>query len=92
MPDSTDTFKFVDETHKANLKTALGMTTGSAQHRSTAEAPASAEAESAVDAQARRQAAELMRAEEARDAESRGIREVERAPGKRHAARPVFRR
>jgi hypothetical protein len=87
MPDSTDTFKFVDETHRENLKTALGLTTASAQHRYTAEAPAPVEAESAEGAQARRQAAELIRTERKRDAESRDIREGERAPEKRRATR-----
>jgi len=89
VPGSSDTFTFVDETHRRDLKAALQMTVaGSAQRACVPVVPV--EAESATAAQARRQAAELMRAEKAREAQSRDLREVERAPGKRRATRPVL--
>ena len=89
VPGSTDTFTFVDEAHRRDLKTALQMTVaGSAQRACVPVAPV--EAESAAAAQARRQAAELMRAEKAREAQSRDLREVERSLGKRRATRPVL--
>ena len=90
VPGSIDTFKFVDETHRRDLTAALELTVaGSTQRDCVAEVPV-VQAESAAAAQARRQAAEFMRAEKARESQSRDVREVERAPGKRRATRPVL--
>ena len=87
---SIETFKFVDETHRRDLTAALELTVaGSTQRDCVAEVPV-VQAESAAAAQARRQAAEFMRAEKARESQSRDVREVERAPGKRRATRPVL--
>ena len=70
MPGSSETFTFVDETHRRDLKAALQMTVaGSAQRACVPVVPV--EAESATAAQARRQAAELMRAEKARSGEAK---------------------
>lgn len=90
VPGSIDTFKFVDETHRRDLTAALELTVaGSTQRDCVAEVPV-VQAESAAAAQARREAAEFMRAEKARESQSRDVREVERAPGKRRATRPVL--